>query len=96
MEPLVESILVIAAIIMAFGLLPFGADVRSVLRLSGLMLAVPGVALFAVIAYPRATLLCLSADSVIAGVGWRYAQITRGLAERSTRWWTARIRRVRW
>jgi hypothetical protein len=95
MEPLVEIILVMAVVIMALGLLPLGTEVRSALRLAGLMLAAPGVVLFGVIAYPRETLLCLSAGSVIAGVGWRYAHITRWLAERGARWWTVRIRRLR-
>jgi hypothetical protein len=96
MEPLVEIILVIAVVIMALSLLPFGAEGRSVLRLSGLMLAAPGAILFAVIAYPRETLLCLGAGSVIAAVGCRYAHIARWLAARGTRWWTARIRRLPW
>ncbi len=93
MEPLVEIILVIAALIVALGLFPFGTEVRFALGLSGLMLAAPGVALFALMAYPRETLLVLGAGSMIAGAGWGYAQITRWLAHRDTRRWTARIRR---
>jgi hypothetical protein len=58
---------VIAAVIMALGLLPFGTEVRFILRLSGLILAAPGVALFALIVYPRETLLLLGACSMIAG-----------------------------
>ena len=85
MEPLVEIILVIAAVVMALGLLPFGIEVRFALGLSGLMLATPGVALFVLIAYPRETLLVLGAGSMIAGAGWGYAQITRWLAHRGAR-----------
>ena len=75
----------IAAVIMALGLLPFGTEVRFILRLSGLILAAPGVALFALIVYPRETLLLLGACSMIAGAGWEYEQITRWLAHRATR-----------
>lgn len=93
MEVLVEMILVIAAVIMTVGLLPFGTEVRFALGLSGLMLAAPGVALFALIVYPRETLLVLGACSMIAAAGWGYAQITRWLAHRGTRRSTATIRR---
>ena len=69
METLVEIIFVIAAVMMILGLLPFGTEVRFILRLSGLILAAPGVALFALIVYPRETLLLLGACSLIAGAG---------------------------
>jgi hypothetical protein len=93
MESLVEIILVVAAVTMALGLLPLGAEVRFVLAFCGLVLAAPGVALFALIAYPRETLLFLGACSMIAGAGWGYAQIAPWLAHRGTRRWTGRIRR---
>ena len=93
MEPLVEIILIIAALIVALGLLPFWTEVRFALALSGLMLAATGVALFTLIAYPRETLLVLGAGSMISGAGWGYAQITPWRAHRGTRRWTARIRR---
>jgi hypothetical protein len=93
MEALVEIILVAAGVIMALGLLPFGAEVRFLLRLSGLVLAASGVAVFALVAFPQETLVLLGACAGIAGAGWGYAQITRGLADRGIRRWTARIRR---
>ena len=67
---------VIAAVTMALGLLPFGTEVRFILRLSGLILAAPRVALFALIVYPRETPLLLGACSMIAGAGWEY--VSRG------------------
>jgi hypothetical protein len=93
MEPLVEIILFIACGIMAFSLLPLRIEVQSALRLAGLMVAAPGVALFAVIAYPRATLWCLGAGSMVAGVGWGYAWITQWLTDRGLHRWTAAIGR---
>jgi hypothetical protein len=84
---------VIAAVIMALGLLPFVTEVRFILRLSGLILAAPGVALFALIVYPRETPLLLGACSMIAGAGWEYVQITRWLAHRGTRRSMATTRR---
>jgi hypothetical protein len=93
LELLVEIILVIAAVIMALALLPFGTEVRFALGLSGLTLVALGVVLFVVIAYPRQTLLVLGAGSMIAGAGWGHARATRWLAQRDTRRWTARIRR---
>jgi hypothetical protein len=94
MELLVEGILVVAILIMALGLLPLGTEVQFAVRLSGVVLAAPGVLLFALTAYPRQTLLLLGTCAAIAGAGWGYAQLARWLADRGSRWWTARIRRV--
>jgi hypothetical protein len=92
MESLVELTFVIAAVIMALGLLPRETEGRVVLGFGGVGLAAVGVALFVLIA-PREPLLVLGAGSMISGAGWGYAQITPWRAHRGTRRWTARIRR---
>jgi hypothetical protein len=95
MESLVEIILVISAVIVAFALLPLGTEGRVFLGSLGLGLAAVGTALFGVVAYPRQTLLLLGTCSAITGAGWGYAQVTAWLARRGTRRWTARVGRSR-
>jgi hypothetical protein len=61
MEPLIEPILVIAAVIVTAALLPLPTKVRVVLGLCGLVLVAVGGALFAFVTYPRETVRLLGA-----------------------------------
>jgi hypothetical protein len=80
MEPLIERILLIAGVIVAGALLPLCTKARVVLGFCGLVLVAVGGALFAFVAYPRETLLFLSAG---AGTAWGYTQVTAWLTRRA-------------
>jgi hypothetical protein len=83
MEPLIELILVIAGVIVTAALLPLHTKARVVLGFCGLVLVAVGGALFAFVAYPRETVLFLSAAAVIAGTAWAYTRVTTWLTRRA-------------
>ena len=84
MEPLIELILVIAGVILTAALLfPLHTKARVVLGFCGLVLVAVGGALFAFVAYPRETVLFLSAAAVIAGTAWGYTRVTGWLTRRA-------------
>jgi len=83
MEPLIELILVIAGVIVTAALLPLHTKARVVLGFCGLMMVAVGGALFAFVAYPRETVLFLSAAAVIAGTALGYTRVTGWLTRRA-------------
>ena len=82
MELLIELILVIASAIVTAALLPLCTKARVVLGFCGLVLVAVGGALFAFVAYPRATVLFLTGGALITWTAWGYTRVTAWLIRR--------------
>ena len=83
MEPLSELILGIGGVMVTTALLRLRTGVRVVLGVCGLVLVAVGGALFAFVAYPRETLLFLSAGAGVVGTAWGYTRVTAWLTRRA-------------
>ena len=83
MEPLSELILGIGGVMVTTALLRLRTGVRVVLGFCGLVLVAVGGALFAFVAYPRETLLFLSAGAGVVGTAWGYTRVTAWLTRRA-------------